>query len=229
MAEKFTVARIRQSIDYTLLKPNASAKDIDEFFRRTRKFGFERVFVSPFVVPLARQELEGVKIGTTAGFPLGTATTSMKVAEAEDALANGAEEVDFVLNIGKAIDRDMDYLEREFAVMAEVKQSTGGRLNLKVILETCFLSPELMADVVELAVEHGLDYVKTSTGFGPKGATVEDIRLLSRLAAGRIKVKASGGIQTLQQTMELIKAGADRIGTSRGDSIMEEAIALLPD
>lgn len=228
-SEKFTVEKIRQAIDYTLLKPNATAGEIEEFFRKTRKFGFRRVFVSPFLVATARRELEGVKVGTTAGFPLGTSTISMKAAEAEKAVADGADEVDFVLNIGKALDRDMDYLSSEFAAMAEIKQGTGGKLNLKVILEICYLPSEVVAGVVELAVEHGLDYVKTSTGFGPRGATVEDVRLLGQLTAGRIGVKASGGIQTLQQAVELITAGADRIGTSSGDSIMEEAIAVLPD
>lgn len=187
------------------------------------------MFVSPFVVKDARRELEGVRIGTTAGFPLGTATIRTKAAEAEDAVENGADEIDFVLNIGRAIDRDLNYLSREFAAMAAVKENTGGRLNLKVILEVCFLNEEVIADVVRIAIDNGLDFVKTSTGFGPRGATVEDVQLLRQLAAGRIKVKASGGIQTLKQTMELIEAGADRIGTSQGDSIMEEAIAVLPD
>ncbi len=227
---QFKVSEIREKIDYTLLNPNANLEAVEDFFKKTRKFGFKRIFISPYLVEVAAKELTGVTIGTTAGFPLGTETIRAKRLSAEISIENGADEIDFVMNIGKALDRDFEYLEKEFKEMAALKEVRGdSKFNVKVILETCFLSPEIIREVVLLAADCGVDFVKTSTGFGPKGASKEDIVLMKEAAQGRIGIKASGGIRTLDQVIEFLRAGADRIGTSSGDQILLEAAAVLPD
>jgi deoxyribose-phosphate aldolase len=224
---KLTVATIRKVIDYTLLAPNATSADFQEFFAKARRFNFERVFVPPYMVKEAVKELEGVVIGTTVGFPHGNETVVAKLKSAEISVGSGAREIDFVMNIGKALDGDFAYLEQEFSAMRSLKDMYGTLLNIKVILETSFLSPENIREIVKLAANCGLDYVKTSTGYGPQGATIEDVMLMAEVAAGRIKVKASGGIRTLNQVINFLGAGAARIGTSAGDLILQEAAAVL--
>jgi deoxyribose-phosphate aldolase len=182
------------------------------------------------MVPYVSERLADVVVGTTAGFPHGTEAVEAKVRSAELSIENGATEIDFVINIGKALDRDFDYIEKEFLKMAELKDKAGlPEFNVKAILEVCFIPAEIVKELVEIAISTGIDYVKTSTGFGPRGATPEDVRLLVELARGRIKVKASGGIRTLDQVREFLLIGADRIGTSSGDEILREAAAILPD
>lgn len=225
-----TVSQIREAIDFTILSPQATVADYEEFIRKATRFGFKRVFVSPYMVSYAAENLSDVIVGTVSSFPHGTDTIESKVRSAEMSVENGAREIDFVINIGKAIDNDYRYIEREFKEMTSVKERAGGLLqNVKVILEICFLSEETVRELVEIAVTTGIDYVKTSTGFGPRGASAEDVRLLTSLSKGRIKVKASGGIRTLEQVKEFLLLGADRIGTSSGDQILREAAAVLPD
>lgn len=230
MKKKITVELLREAIDFTMLAPNAKEADYLNFFEKARKFGFRRVFVSPSRVAFAGKHLEGMIIGTTSGFPHGTETIEAKVFSARKAIEEGALEIDFVMNIGKALDGDFKYLKREFQAMADLKENVRDpKFNLKVILEICYLDPQTIRDVVSLAVETGIDFVKTSTGYGLRGATVEDVCLLRESAGDRVKIKASGGIRTLKQTVELIEAGADRIGTSSGDQILLEAAATLPE
>lgn len=225
-----TVSRIKEAIDYTLLQPHAVLSDYEDFIQKAKRFGFRRVFVSPYMVPYVSKMLEEVVVGTTAGFPHGTETIEAKVYSAELSIEKGAREIDFVINIGKALDRDFNYIEKEFLKMASLKEKLNlPEFNVKAILEMCFLSPEIVRELVEIAVSAGIDYVKTSTGFGPRGATPEDVKLLVEYARGRIKVKASGGIRTLEQVRKFLLLGADRIGTSSGDEILKEAAAILPD
>lgn len=224
------VEKIRESIDFTLLSPQASSKDFEDFYLKTLKYGFKRVFVPPFRVKEAVSFLKSVVVGTVSGFPHGNETISSKVYSAEKSIENGALEIDFVMNIGKAIDEDFAYLEEEFKAMASLKSGiTDDRFNIKVILETCFLNKEIIETTVRLAADTGLDFVKTSTGYGPKGASIEDIKLMKEAAQGRVRLKASGGIRTLEQVIGFLKAGAERIGTSAGDQILLEAAAILPD
>lgn len=224
---KLTVDAVRRVIDYTFLAPNAASSSFKDFFTKARRFNFERIFVPPYIVREAVKELEGRTIGTTAGFPHGNETIAAKLKSAEISAASGAREIDFVMNIGRALDRDFKYLEQEFAAMRSLKETSGSDLNIKVILETCYLAEDIIQETVRLAADCGLDFVKTSTGYGPRGATPDDVRLMAQAAAGRIKVKASGGIRTLSQVINLLEAGAERIGTSAGDQILQEAAALL--
>jgi len=224
---KLTVDKVRKAIDYTLLAPNATSSSFRDFFAKARHFNFERIFVPPYMVGEAVKELDDKTIGTTAGFPHGNETIAAKLKSAETSVTSGAREIDFVMNIGKALDRDFKYLEQEFKAMISLKETFDSDLNLKVILETCYLSKDIIREIVRLAVNCGLDFVKTSTGYGPHGATVEDVKLMVQAAQGKIKVKASGGIRTLSQVMILLDAGAERIGTSAGNQILQEAAALL--
>lgn len=226
--DKISVEEIREVIDYTLLAPNATLKDYNQFFAKAKKYGFKRIFVAPFCVKRALRELPGFIIGTTSGFPHGNESIEAKVYSARKSIENGALEIDFVMNIGSAIEGDYQYLEKEFKAMSSLKSEVEDpRFNVKVILETCFLSPDVIKKVVILAAECGLDFVKTSTGFGPRGALVDDVKLIKEVAGSNIKIKASGGIRTLRQVTELLKAGAERIGTSAGDQILLEAAAIL--
>ncbi|MCX7832167.1 MAG: deoxyribose-phosphate aldolase [Actinobacteria bacterium] len=228
--KKITVEEIRKVIDYTLLSPNATIKDYDNFFVKAKKYGFRRIFVAPFCVKRASQELPDIIVGTTSGFPHGNESIETKVFSARKSIENGALEIDFVMNIGSAIEGDFHYLEKEFKSMSSLKSEVGDpRFNVKVILETCFLSPDVIKKVVNLASDCGLDFVKTSTGFGPRGASVDDVKLMKEAAGSDIKIKASGGIRTLNQVLEFLKAGAERIGTSAGDQILLEAAAVLPE
>lgn len=230
MAEKITLEKLKRAIDFTLLAPQASHKDYEVFFQKAKKYGFERVFVSPYMVSQAVKELEGVIVGTTSGFPHGTDTIESKFSSAKLSVESGALEIDFVMNIGKAIDGDFSYLKREFERMAALKEEVKDeRFNVKVILETGYLSPNTIRDLVRLAADTGMDFVKTSTGFGVRGATVEDVIIMRKAASGSLKIKASGGIRTLKQATDLIVAGADRIGTSAGDQILLEAAAILTE
>lgn len=230
MAKKVTVEMLKEIIDFTMLAPNAREVDYLDFFKRAKRFGFKRVFVAPSWVTLAKKHLDGAVIGTTAGFPHGTDTIAAKLFSAQKAVEEGALEIDFVMNIGRALDGDFGYLKKEFQALVGVKELAANPLfNVKVILETCYLDPKTVRDVVALAVDTGIDFVKTSTGFGPRGATVEDVSFMKQAAGVKIKVKASGGIRTLKQVVDLVEAGADRIGTSAGDQILLEAAAILTE
>lgn len=225
--KKFNLKKIREAIDYTLLKPDTTRQMMDNFLSRARKYDFKRVFVSPDWVSYTRKEMEYITIGTTSGFPLGFSTVEAKCFEAEKALKDGANEIDFVVNIGKALDLNFDYIEHEMRTIAGVVdefRSPDNPVNVKSIIEICYLNKKIMKELVEVAVSSGLDYVKTSTGFGPEGAKLEDVKFLVTAARERVNIKASGGIRNLEKTVELIEAGAARIGTSSGDKIIKQAV-----
>jgi deoxyribose-phosphate aldolase len=207
-------------LDHTILRPDATRSDVLRLCGEAKQFGLVVVFVPPCYVDDAVAAVAGteIRVGIPIGFPLGGQTTASKVSEAMEAVGHGAKELDMVLNINRLKSGDVNAVRRD---MAEVVQATPGAGH-KVILETCYLSRDEKITACRLAVEAGMDYVKTSTGFGPAGATIEDVRLMKQAVDGRAKVKASGGIRDLKATLGLIEAGADRIGTSASLNILAE-------
>jgi deoxyribose-phosphate aldolase len=207
-------------IDHTVLKPDATKVEVLRLCKEAKANGFTVIFVPPCYLDEAVAAVAGtgIRVGIPIGFPLGGHSTKTKVAEAVEAVERGATVLDMVLNISRLKSADHDYVRTD---IAEVVASTGG-VEHKVILETCYLTHEEKRTACHLVVEAEADYVKTSTGFGAAGATVEDVRLLKEVVAGRAKVKASGGIRDWKTTLAMLEAGADRIGTSASLKIIQE-------
>ncbi|UVT17521.1 MAG: deoxyribose-phosphate aldolase [Nitrospira sp.] len=207
-------------IDHTVLRPDASKSDIIRLCQEAKDNGFTVIFVPPCYIDEAVAAVAGTKIrvGIPIGFPLGGHSTHTKVAEAIEAVSRGAKVLDMVLNVSRLKSGDHASVRKD---IAEVVKSTP-EVEHKVILETCYLTQQEKRTACHLVVEAGADYVKTSTGFGAAGATIEDVRLLKETVAGRAKVKASGGIRDWKTTLAMLEAGADRIGTSASLSIIHE-------
>lgn len=206
-------------IDHTNLRPEAIPEQIEKLCEEAARFGFASVCVNPCYVSLCAELLKGsnVRVGTVVGFPLGATSSDQKVFEAKTALRDGAREIDMVLNVGW-LKAGMDEQVRK--EIARVVQTLSGKAVLKVIIEACLLSDEEKVRACLLAKEAGADYVKTSTGFGKGGATVEDVRLMRRTVGDRMGVKAAGGIRDAASALAMLKAGATRIGTSSGVAIV---------
>lgn len=207
-------------IDQTLLQPTANRKQIEEFCENSATHGFASVCIAPCWVQLAARAIatSKVKICTVVGFPLGFEPLELKVQAAQAALSDGAEEIDYVLNLGAVKSEDYDFIGAEMGAMRRAAENAV----IKVILETGYLTQREKKNLCQFAVDAGLDFVKTSTGLGPAGATVGDVRLLAECSQGNIKVKAAGGIRTLRDVEEMIVAGAHRIGTSAGWEILAQ-------
>ncbi|AXN37572.1 deoxyribose-phosphate aldolase [Peribacillus butanolivorans] len=207
-------------IDHTLLKADATKEQIKVLCEEAREYNFASVCVNPTWVKYASELLEGseVKVCTVIGFPLGATTPETKAFETKDAISNGADEVDMVINIGALKDKDNELVERD--IRAVVAASTGKALS-KVIIETSLLTEEEKVRACELAVKAGTDFVKTSTGFSTGGATVEDVALMRKTVGPDIGVKASGGVRNTSDAQKVIEAGATRIGASAGVSILK--------
>lgn len=212
-------------IDHTVLRPDATKVEVLRLCEEAKANGFTVIFVPPCYIDEAVAAVvgSGIRVGIPIGFPLGGHSTTIKVAEAVEAVQRGATVLDMVLNISRLKSADHDYVRTD---IAEVVKATVG-VEHKVILETCYLTPQEKRTACRLVVEAGADYVKTSTGFGAAGATVEDVRLLREVVAGRVKVKASGGIRDWKTTRAMLEAGADRIGTSAGLKIINEWRAAI--
>lgn len=223
MVEASFVSEVPSRLDHTILRPDASKTDVLRLCEEAKRYGFMVIFVPPCYLQHALDAVAGTKIrvGIPIGFPLGGQTTACKVAEAREAVSHGATVLDMVINVGRLKSDDYDLVRDD---MAQVGEATPG-VEHKVILETCYLSQQEKVTACRLAVEAGMEYVKTSTGFGPAGATVEDIRLMKGTVAGRAKVKASGGIRDLKTVYAMLAAGADRIGTSASVQIVKEWLA----
>lgn len=208
-------------IDHTLLKPEATLSDIRALCQEGLKYGFASICINPFYVKLASEELKGskVKVCSVSGFPLGASKSEIKAKEAELGVKEGASEIDMVINIGALKSGDHKLIEDEIKLI--LKAMGEGRI-LKVILETCVLTLEEKIKGAQIVKECRAHFVKTSTGFGPSGATVEDVSILRKTVGGNFGVKASGGIRDYKKALELIRAGANRIGTSSGVKILEE-------
>lgn len=214
---------IASIIDHTLLKPDATEQGVRILCEEAEKYGFASVCINPTFVAFAAGLLKDskVKVCTVIGFPLGASTSKVKAYETQDAIANGAAEVDMVINIGKLKSREYDYVRAD--IEAVVKIAKGKALS-KVIIETCLLTEEEKVIACKLAKEAGADYVKTSTGFSSGGATPEDIALMRNIVGIEMGVKASGGVRTRVDAEKVIKAGASRIGASASISICESTI-----
>ncbi|MBQ1770347.1 MAG: deoxyribose-phosphate aldolase [Clostridia bacterium] len=215
---------IAKYIDHTLLKANATEAQIRRLCEEASEYHFASVCVNTCYVPLAAELLKGsgVKTCCVVGFPLGAMSTAAKAFEAADAVKNGAEEVDMVINIGAVKFGDWDYVAKD---IEEVVKASHDKALVKVIIETCLLTDDEKVLACRTAKEAGADFVKTSTGFSIGGATVEDIRLMRETVGAEMGVKASGGIKTYEDAIAMIEAGATRIGASSGIAIVEGAQA----
>ncbi len=206
-------------IDHTLLKPEATKAQIEELCREAIKYSFYSVCINPSYVKKAAQALQGsaVRICCVIGFPLGATTTAVKAFEAAEAVENGAAEIDMVIHVGALKDKREAYV---IADIAAVVKAAGG-CPVKVIIETGLLTEDEKVSACKLAKKAGASYVKTSTGFGPGGATVADVMLMRETVGPELGVKASGGVRDLDAALQMIEAGATRIGTSSGVSIVD--------
>lgn len=218
-------ASVAALIDHTLLRPEATASEIRKVCAEARQYGFAAVCVNPYWAPLVTAEIAGstVKTCTVIGFPLGANATFIKVAEAAEAVRAGAREIDMVLNVGELRGGNEDGVLRD--IRAVVETAHQGAAIVKVILETALLSDEQKITACGLAKDAGAEFVKTSTGFGLAGATVEDVALMRRAVGSVMGVKASGGIRTLADLQKMMAAGATRVGSSSSVKIIE-AIAV---
>ena len=219
---QLTRTALAKYMDHTLLKPQATAADIDRVVEEAKSYGCASVCVNPYWVDRVARGLAGtdVKTCTVVGFPLGATTTTDKVAETRTALANGADEIDMVVNVGALKGGDDDAVRADIAAVAEPVHMAGALL--KVIIETCLLTDDEKRRACTLALEAGADYVKTSTGFSTGGATVADVALMRETVGDAAGVKASGGIRTLADAEAMIAAGASRLGVSAAVSILNE-------
>lgn len=210
-------------IDHTLLRADASGKEIKNLCKEALKYEFFSVCVNPCFIKICKKYLKGtpVKVCSVIGFPLGSNDTKVKVFEAKKALKDGADELDVVINVSKLKDKKYAYIEKELSNIVKISK---GRAIVKVIIETGLLTKEEIRRACEIVYASGVDYIKTSTGFAKKGASVEDVELIKEICKDKIKIKASGGINSFSFMKDLIGAGASRIGTSHGVEIMEEIL-----
>jgi deoxyribose-phosphate aldolase len=218
---------LASKIDQTLLKPTVGQRAARAWMVRQRDAGFASLCVSPFLVPTAAEILAGTqtKVCSVVAFPLGYAVSSSKAAEARRLVELGADEIDVVMNIAAAVEDSWEYVITDIGhVVRATREASGGRALVKVILECAYLGgADRIKTACESAVTAGADYVKTSTGFGPSGATVEDVRTMRGAVRPGIGVKAAGGIRTLADMLGMLDAGATRIGTSAGLEILAES------
>lgn len=222
-------ADIARVIDHTLLKPEASRDNIRKLCEEAARFGFASVVVNPWYVSLAAELLRGtpVKVCTVVGFPLGATLPRVKIVETEQVLKLGAQEIDMVINIGALKSGEDDVVELD--IRGVVEASHRGGAICKVILETALLTTEEKIRACLAAKNACADFVKTSTGFGPGGATAEDVSLMRAVVGGEIGVKAAGGVRNLEDLKKMVAAGATRIGASASVKILEQARGIAAD
>lgn len=209
-------------IDHTNLKAYATREDFQKLCDEARQYGFKSVAINPYPVKMCREMLAGSEVltGAAIAFPLGQTTIATKAAEAKNAIVDGCQEFDYVLNIGKLKEHDYAYIEEEMRTMVDVARSAG--ICCKVIFETCYLSDEEIIEAAKIAARVKPDFVKTSTGFGTAGATAEHVTLMKQYAGPDVQVKAAGGIRSWKEAEAMLKAGATRLGTSSGIKIIHE-------
>ncbi|HEL0599237.1 TPA: deoxyribose-phosphate aldolase [Streptococcus equi subsp. zooepidemicus] len=214
---------INKYIDHTLLKADSVQSQLDQLIEEAKAYDFASVCVNPCWVAYAAKALKGtdVKVCTVVGFPLGATTSATKAFETKDAIENGADEIDMVINIGLLKQGDYQAVEDD---MRAVVEASGDKL-VKVIIEACLLTDDEKVKVCQLAVNAGVDFVKTSTGFSTGGATVSDVKLMRQTVGPDIGVKAAGGARSLEDALAFVEAGATRIGTSAGVTIMKGEVA----
>lgn len=219
-----TKKQMAKMIDHTLLKAVGTPEEVTQLCREALEYEFASVCVNPYHVPMAKKLLEGsdVLVCTVIGFPLGANSTAVKAFEAEEAVRAGAKEVDMVINIGLLKAGRQDKVLNDIRAVVEKTTAVDKDAVVKVIIETCYLTDEEKIIACNLSKEAGAHYVKTSTGFGTGGATVEDIALMRKAVGPQMGVKASGGIKNARQAVDMVEAGATRIGASAGMSIVAE-------
>lgn len=207
-------------IDHTVLKADTPLETVKRICDEAMEYGFASVCINPCHVAYCADYLKDsdVNVCTVIGFPLGANTSATKAFEAKDAIANGADEIDMVMNIGALKDKNYDLVRDDVKAVVEAANGTL----VKVILETCLLTEEEIKKACELCVEAKADFVKTSTGFSTRGATIEDVKIMKAAVQGKAKVKAAGGVRTHEDMVKIVEAGADRIGTSAGCSLVEK-------
>ncbi|MFF2877357.1 deoxyribose-phosphate aldolase [Gottfriedia sp. NPDC057991] len=207
-------------VDHTLLRADAKREEIAKLAEEAKEFSFASVCINPTWVSYASELLKGssVKVCTVIGFPLGANTPEVKAFETTNAIENGAEEVDMVINISALKEKNDELVERDVRAVVEAAK---GKALVKVIIETCLLTDEEKVRACELSVKAGADFVKTSTGFSTGGATVEDVALMRKTVGENVGVKASGGVRNLKDVESVVTAGANRIGTSSGVKIVQ--------
>lgn len=220
---QLTKKELAAYMDHTLLKPEATSADIDRVVQEAKEIGAASVCINPYWVGRVSKELAGTATATCTviGFPLGASSANVKAAEAQDALANGADEIDMVINIGELRANNNDAVRKDIEEVAKVVH-TKDKL-LKVILETCLLTKEEIMRSSKLSKEAGADFVKTSTGFSTGGASAKDVALMRETVGPELGVKASGGIHSYAEALEMIEAGADRLGVSASLEILAGA------
>lgn len=213
--------KLEKYIDHTILKPDATSEQVIKICTEAKEYDFASVCVNPYYTSLVSRELEGTDVKTCVviGFPLGATTKEVKAFEANQAIENGAEEVDMVINVGALKEKQYKAVSEDIEAVVSVSK---GRALLKVIIETCLLTDDEKVKACELAKEAGAEFVKTSTGFSTGGATKEDVALMRKTVGEDIGVKASGGIRDHKKAMEMITAGASRIGASVGVKLLSE-------
>ncbi len=211
---------IASMIDHTLLNADATEKDIRRVCHEAIRYGFATVCINPFWVPLVSTLLKVTAVKTCAviGFPLGANNPEVKAFEAKNSVDNGAEEIDMVINIGALKSGKYEDVKRD---IEGVVKASGPNVKIKVILETALLTDKEKIEACKIAMESGADFVKTSTGFGPGGATVKDVELMNKIVKGHLGVKAAGGIHSYQEAVKMVKAGATRIGASASIKILK--------
>ena len=214
-----TFEQLAKTIDHSLLRPELTEQDVIEGCRLAKQYHVASVCVRPCDVPLAVSEMKGsdVKVGTVVGFPHGNTATAIKAFEAHQAVADGAQELDMVMNIGALKEGKYDIVRKEVEGLVRAAE---GRTT-KLILETCLLTDEEKIKACEIAKKCGADFVKTSTGFQESGATVHDVKLMRQTVGANMGVKAAGGIRSTEAALALIEAGANRLGVSAGIAIVE--------
>lgn len=219
--KKMTVQEFAGMIDHTLLKPFLAEEDFVQHCKESREYGFKTVAVNPAVIEDCKKYLQDSNVGVDAaiGFPLGQTTLETKLFETADALAKGADEIDYMINIVELKNKNYGYIKKEMEEI--VKLCRKYKAISKVIFENCYLTKDEIAKVAEIAKEVKPDFIKTSTGFGPSGATAEDVKLMKSVVGDEVKVKAAGGIHDVETAMAMVDAGAERIGTSSSIDIVE--------
>ena len=220
---KLTQAQLAKYMDHTMLKPEATADMIDKTVAEARKYNTASVCINPYWVKRVHEGLQGTDINTCTviGFPLGATSTASKVFETKQAIEDGADEIDMVINIGELKGKNDQAVEDDIRAVAEATHKKGKLL--KVIIENCLLTNEEKTRACKLTVKGGADFVKTSTGFSTSGANAQDVKLMREAVGPDFKIKAAGGIHSLAEAYDMIEAGANRLGVSASVKILEEA------
>lgn len=220
--ETVTVEQLANMIDHTNLKAFADDAAFEKLCDEAKKYNFKMVAINPAQTVRCKKKLEGspVHVGAAIGFPLGQTTLECKIFETKDAIEKGADEIDYVINVAELKNKNYDYIKKEMEEIVKICREAGK--TSKVIFENCYLTDDEKRKVAEIAKEVKPDFIKTSTGFGTGGATVEDVKLMKSVVGDEVKVKAAGGIRDLKTALAMIEAGAERLGTSAGVAIVEE-------